>query len=492
MGINFSMEIFFFLIYLLITYYYLDLNKKELINIFPIISRFFLLTSFFFVLINVSDLQLIEQEDSGACSLLTNLSSLKFKFLNENSHFGMVAPAAIFCFFFSIKQNEFFKLNNIIFYFIVIFLCITLYSMTLLLGLVISLIALLFSINKKNYTLFIIPLILVLISISVISVKKNCSSRIDRINLLESIKIMELQEKNYFLFSQATTQLNKINNQCDYFNFYIDIIDQKNQEINILNKEINFNQKKIDTFSNATDELFALQMKTKILIDQKTQKIQKLVDLIILKLATTKVKENCDNLKITEKFKKKIEELNKNNKILENKSNAIAAEDAKYANPNITTQVYQIALFNTYSSIKENPFGWGYNNYKFAHFRYSLKNMLKLNIFVDNNLQSKKQKKNTFDDESNITDPDVLYLNYNDGRNNFSKLFIEFGYFTLILFIFLFIFGISKKINLIAKAFLLSIICTQLGSGAGYINGGFIIAILLTLIIYLDSFSKKI
>jgi len=85
-----------------------------------------------------------------------------------------------------------------------------------------------------------------------------------------------------------------------------------------------------------------------------------------------------------------------------------------------------------------------------------------------------------------------MYLNYNDGRNNFSKLVTEFGFFTVILFTFLFIFGISKNINLIDKSFIIPIIATQLGSGAGYVNGGFIIAILIAIIIYRDQVNKKI
>ena len=43
------------------------------------------------------------------------------------------------------------------------------------------------------------------------------------------------------------------------------------------------------------------------------------------------------------------------------KAVVIKNAEEKYSTPNITTQVYQIALFNTLSSIKDNPLGWGYN-----------------------------------------------------------------------------------------------------------------------------------
>ena len=115
--------------------------------------------------------------------------------------------------------------------------------------------------------------------------------------------------------------------------------------------------------------------------------------------------------------------------------------------------------------------------------------MVRLNLDTEINYANINLDHN-FNVINNMHDPDVFYLNYNDGRNNFSKLITEFGYFSIILFIFLIVFGLSKKINLIEKSFLIPIIGTQLGSGAGYTNGGFAIAIILALIIYRKSVNK--
>jgi hypothetical protein len=115
--------------------------------------------------------------------------------------------------------------------------------------------------------------------------------------------------------------------------------------------------------------------------------------------------------------------------------------------------------------------------------------MTKLNIKHDVDINFKK-KEDIFNDLENLQDPDVFYLNYNDGRNNFSKLLTEFGYFAIALFIFLIIFSLSQRIKLTDKSFLIPLIATQLGSGAGYTNGGFALAIVITFIIYINQFRK--
>ena len=252
----------------------------------------------------------------------------------------------------------------------------------------------------------------------------------------------------------------------------------------MLNKEININEEKMKKIQSATNEMFALQLETRILIEKRQDVYNELSQFTIESI------KNCD-LKKSQKlnsFSKDFNKLTVSKNKLNLLNSKIKIEDSKYTNPNITTQVYQVALLNTYSSIKENIFGWGYNNYAYSHFKYVLRNMIKLNIESENKVDLEY---NDFDVINNIQDPDAMYLNYNDGRNNFSKLVTEFGFFTVILFIFLFIFGISKNINLIDKSFLIPIIATQLGSGAGYLNGGFIIAILIAIIIYRDQVNKR-
>tara|TARA_E500000178_G_scaffold313256_1_gene330527 strand:- start:249 stop:1076 length:828 start_codon:yes stop_codon:yes gene_type:complete len=273
-----------------------------------------------------------------------------------------------------------------------------------------------------------------------------------------------------------------------------------NKEIESLEKKTNFNLKKMGEFKNSSDELFSLQMETKKMKDKKDVILEDVFQIIDENLLNYEIFSKCNisinkkdlDLKFQSIFNKEdfeILELNNLQEKLYEKGSVIKNAEDKYSNPNLTTQVYQIALFNTYSSIKENPLGWGYNNYAYSHFKYVIDNMVRLNL--DTKINSANiNLDNNFNVIDNIQDPDVFYLNYNDGRNNFSKLITEFGYLSIILFIFLIVFGLSKKINLIEKSFLIPIIGTQLGSGAGYTNGGFAIAIILALIIYKKSVNK--
>ena len=70
-------------------------------------------------------------------------------------------------------------------------------------------------------------------------------------------------------------------------------------------------------------------------------------------------------------------------------------------------------------------------------------------------------------------------LNHNDGASNLSKLIVEFGIFSIFLFIFFIYWGFSKQIPISAKIFFIPLIITQLIRGAGYYNGGFMLIVLL-------------
>ena len=63
--------------------------------------------------------------------------------------------------------------------------------------------------------------------------------------------------------------------------------------------------------------------------------------------------------------------------------------------------------------------------------------------------------------------------NNKDGANNFNKLIVEFGIFGLIIYLFIFLFLINKKISIELKLFYFPFILTQSLRGAGYFNGGF-------------------
>ena len=123
---------------------------------------------------------------------------------------------------------------------------------------------------------------------------------------------------------------------------------------------------------------------------------------------------------------------------------------APSADKNLTLEV----LFNSfkiayYSNIDKKFLGNGLNNYESAFAKHLL---------------------------HEIVPPfyEVYVLNYNDGSNNLAKILVEFGIFSL-LFIYVFIkYVFDAQVPLIEKIFFTSLILTQLGRGAGYLNGGFI------------------
>lgn len=513
--LKFDKNIIFFSIYLLISYYYLKFQKVKFGKIFQIISKIFLLVVLFNILLNFKNFVIIENTQSGACGLFTNFSDFNLRLLGENSHFGMVAPGAILCILFSVKENELFNFKNVIFYTLILILSLSVFSMTLLLGLVVGFFGLIFSLNKKNYKYFIMPIILVILAISSITLKESCLSRIERINFLDNIDYLKTKKQFDQKASNTLDNLDVLKNNLKSKDYYSDLLNCKdyinlnnkltsnNLEIKKLENEINNNSKKINKFKNTSSELFSLQLETKILKDQKDVVLNETFEKVIENIFKKKIYDRCNvyldetddndlDLEI-QKFlninKVNVAELENLKNKLNKKAIIINNSEKEYKNPNITTQVYQISFFNTYSSIIDNPLGWGYNNYAYSHFKYVIDNIVKLNI--DTKVEINKINQNQeFNVEINMQDPDVFYLNYNDGRNNFAKLITEFGYFSIILFIFLIIFGLSKKATLIEKSFLIPIIGTQLGSGAGYANGGFAIAIILALIIYRKSVYK--
>ena len=507
-SLDFDKNIIFFTIYLLISYYYFKFQKIEFSIIFYAISKTFLIVIFFNILININNFILLENTQSGACGLFTNYSDLNFTIFAENSHFGMVAPGAIFCFLFSIKEGNYFKFKNIIFYILILALSLFIFSMTFLLGLIVAFLGLIFSLSKKNYKLFLIPIILVAFSISSIFLKESCVSRLERMELFTIKKYLDNQKKfnveinnsinEYNNFEKVLNTKNNFNlDNCSEFKKNSSLISLKKKELKTLEDKIKFNSDKIKKFNKSTDYLYTLQIETRKFKEQKNNILKDLQKILSQNISTEmfskcKINFNDNDDKLQKAYLKIDDKLNNSQKLIEEiikADNKIVISESRFKNPNITTQVYQISLFNTYSSIIDNPLGWGYNNYAYSHFKYVSDNIIRLNLETQVEVEKMNNDIKLIDID-NLQDPDIFYLNYNDGRNNFSKLITEFGYLSIIIFIFLVIFALSKKVNIIEKSFLIPIIGTQLGSGAGYINGGFAIAIILTLIIYRKSINK--
>ena len=130
----------------------------------------------------------------------------------------------------------------------------------------------------------------------------------------------------------------------------------------------------------------------------------------------------------------------------------------------LSKAVHYHALSILKHSIKEKPFGWGLNRYSVA-FEY-------------------------FNTKYPPTKEILKNYNNKDGTNNIVKIFVEFGIFGLIFYLFVFIFLINKHIPIELKLFYVPIIITQSIRGAGYFNGGFILIAFLMLFTYINLYRK--
>ncbi len=127
----------------------------------------------------------------------------------------------------------------------------------------------------------------------------------------------------------------------------------------------------------------------------------------------------------------------------------------------LTSNIYERSIIISINTLKNYPLGWGYDG--------SIK-------ATKNYLQYLKDKKSS----GNIIyeyrfDRFVWNVNLRDALGNIFKILIEFGYLSLPL-MFLFFFYIKNNKISEFEIFIISIFIVQLFRGAGYINGGFILA----------------
>ena len=126
-------------------------------------------------------------------------------------------------------------------------------------------------------------------------------------------------------------------------------------------------------------------------------------------------------------------------------------------NYNLSALVVISHLENMYETFKDYPFGVGINNY---HISYKKR--------VNSDINKKIASVNN-----------GQLLNQNDGRAVIIKGVVELGIFILIFFISFFYFIKSKKIPNVVKIVIIPLVITQLFSGAGYFNGGFLVSLFI-------------
>ena len=133
---------------------------------------------------------------------------------------------------------------------------------------------------------------------------------------------------------------------------------------------------------------------------------------------------------------------------------------------NMSIETYLVSLEITLKSLREKPFGIGFNKYYLSHNEYISK--------------------------VKLLDSDIKKNNIYDGSNNFSKIITEFGLFGILIILILpFIYFRKKNISNI-EYFLLILIGMQFLRGVGYFNGGYILAYLLVLKEFFKILLKKL
>ena len=129
---------------------------------------------------------------------------------------------------------------------------------------------------------------------------------------------------------------------------------------------------------------------------------------------------------------------------------------------NLSSEVYIVSLNIAKLSIIEKPFGYGINNYHLAFNKYI--------------------------NEIETTNEITKRLNVFDASNNFAKLITELGIFSIIIFIIICYFLVSKNISYEYKFLIFPTLFTQtFVRGAGYFNGGYIFFLVIACYIIFKS-----
>ncbi len=408
----------FFIYYLIIFSFQF---KNHIFKIMPYMVRIFILLFTILSLFNLKSFVISNSNSaSSACSFFLDMSLSSTNFIfTENSHFGMIGAALSIFFIFSIKKNRI--ISDIIFFICLLFLNIIYSSTTLKFGIILSSIVMIIFLFKKKYIRnYIFLFIILLVNAVPFFLQEQCHSRLTRFNAIEIIKLSSIQNDKL-----------KLTNK---------------KQINYSDKKIKFTKKNTSNNYQIREDLI------KSIFNKNEKQFRKIRDLILL---------NCEDKDfigrdICKKQTKEKEEIIK--KIMNRERN--------YETTNITVEVYKNAFYVMISVLLNQPLGYGINNYKDAFDYYTPLN------YLESNISENKYFRQPVPWE-------VLTLNRSDGRSNLIKLISEFGYFGIFLLLFFVMCSLTKKISISEKSFFIPLLITQLISGAGYFNGGFIIIICL-------------
>ena len=143
-----------------------------------------------------------------------------------------------------------------------------------------------------------------------------------------------------------------------------------------------------------------------------------------------------------------------------NKDLAKKIKDKFKVSGNLSSGVYFHSFLIALKSISEKPLGWGFNRYNQAFSYFNTKQPSKIEI--------------------------LNRINNKDGSNNFVKIVVEFGVFSIVFYLFCFLFLINNRITIDLKLIYLPIVITESVRGAGYFNGGFSLIVFIMLFTYIN------
>lgn len=395
--------------------------KNHIFKIMPYMVRIFILILTILSLLNLKSIITSNSTNvSSACSFFVDMSQSGTNFIfTENSHFGMIGAAISIFFIFSINKNKI--LTDILLFICLVFLNIIYSSTTLKFGIIASsIVMIMFLFNKKYIRNYIFLFIIFLANAVPFFMQEQCHSRLTRFDAIEIIKLSSIQKDKLEIANKET------NNYSD-------------------NKVVSKKEKTAKNYKLREDLIKSINT-------QDEKEYRRISELILL---------NCKKKKIKDK-----DICKKQNKDKEEIISQMMMRERNYENTNITVDVYKNSFYVMTSVLFNQPLGYGMNNYKFAFDYYSPLNFLESNVSYNNYFREPIPW-------------EVLILNRSDGRSNLIKLISEFGYFGIFLLLFFLLCALTKKISVSEKSFFIPLLITQLVSGAGYFNGGFIIIICL-------------
>tara|TARA_B100001093_G_scaffold387289_1_gene373288 strand:+ start:430 stop:1743 length:1314 start_codon:yes stop_codon:yes gene_type:complete len=227
---------YYSIIYLvLLTIICLNMTKTfdEIINL--TIKLFIISLNILFIILllyELNDYNLYDHEKNynGLCTVMETTKTIwKYLFI-ENSHFAMIATGIIGYGIYNFKKLNLFEKLNFTFFIIMSYIFIS--SLTLFLGVIISLVFCLILLNF-NKDFFIKSTVMIMINIFFIFNLNNCFLRISQITLIENMYLDNKQNHLIQMFgvnekkNEPTTEI-KINSSTathlNHMNFSIDII----------------------------------------------------------------------------------------------------------------------------------------------------------------------------------------------------------------------------------------------------------------------------